>query len=140
MTENALILVAGAAIVAILGLAFPWSGRNKQRLTNKKSGALEKLRHAGIYRGVTIRPGKCAVARRFRGKLFSFDQAPPLPLAGCNTLHCACNYRGLPEHRKQARRNALDRRDSLRFDAERPERRVGKENRQGNINWRDPGD
>jgi hypothetical protein len=140
MAENAIILFAGAAIVAILGLVFPWSGINKRQLANKKSGALEKLRRTGIYRGVTIRPGKCATARRFRGKPFSFDQAPPLPLAGCNTLHCACHYQGLPEHRKRERRNTHDRRDSVRFDAERPERRTSQERRQGNINWRDPGD
>ena len=140
MTENTLILVAGAVIVAIVWLAFPWSGGSKRRYTNKKSSVLEKLRRTGIYRGVTIRPGKCTAARRFSGKPFSFNAAPPLPLAGCNTLRCACNYRGLPEHRKQARRNAHDRRESVRFDTEHPENRACRDRRHGNANWLDPND
>ncbi len=140
MTENTLILVAGAAFVAMLGLAFPWSRRNKPKHTNKKTAALEKLRRTGIYRGVIIRPGKCAAARRLSGKPFAFDQAPPLPLAGCKALRCSCSYHGLPEHRRQARRNTHDRRDTVRFDARHPERRCGGERRKGHINWRDHGD
>lgn len=140
MTENTIILFAGAAIVAaVVGLIFPWSHRNDRRHTNKKSAALTKLRRTGIYRGVTVRPGKCAAARRFSGKPFSFDAAPSFPLAGCDTLHCACKYHGLLEHRKQARRSPRSRRETVRFDPEHPERRSG-ERRHGYTNWRDPGD
>jgi hypothetical protein len=139
MTENTIILFAGAAIVAIIGLAFPWSGRKNRQPANKKYTALIKLRHPGSYRGVTIRPGKCPVARRYSGKPYSFDTAPPLPLPGCNALRCSCNYHGLLEHRNQARRNPMNRRETVRFDAERPERRSG-ERRHGYTSWRDPGD
>lgn len=140
MTENTIILVAGAAIVAIIGLVFPWSVRKNRRPANKKSSALAKLRRTGIYRGVTVRPAKCTAARRFSGKPYSFDDAPPLPLAGCNALRCSCNYHGLLEHRSQARRNPHDRRETVRFDAEHPERRSGRERRHGYASWRDPGD
>lgn len=139
MTENTIILFAGAAILAIVGLALPWSGRKNRQPAKNKSSALTKLRRTGIYRGVTIRPGKCPTAKRFSGKPYSFDEAPLLPLAGCNALRCSCNYHGLLEHRQQARRNARNRRDTVRFDAKHPERR-SRERRHGHVNWRDPAD
>lgn len=140
MTDDSLILFAGAAIVAIVGLTFPWSGRKHHQPRNKKSTALTKLRRTGIYRGLAIRPGKCAAARQVSGKPYSFDEAPLLPLPGCNALRCSCNYHGLLEHRKQLRRDPRDRRDAIRFDAERPERRSG-ERRHGYANkWLDPCD
>jgi hypothetical protein len=139
VTENTIILFTGAAIVAIVGLAFPWSGRKNRQPANKKATALTKLRRTGIYRGVTVRPGKCAAARRFRGKPYSFAEAPLLPLAGCNALRCSCNHHGLLEHRNQARRNARSRRETIRFDAEHPERR-SVERRHSYVNWRAPGD
>jgi len=135
-----MILFAGAAIVAIVGLAFPWSGRKNRQPANKKSSALKKLRRTGIYRGVAVRPGKCAAARRSSGNSYGFDEAPPLPLAGCNALRCTCNYHGLLEHRNKMRRNPQNRRETVRFDAEHPERRVSRERRHGYVNWRDPVD
>ena len=140
MEENTIILFTGAAIMVIIGLSLPWSGRKNRHPANKKSTALTKLHRTGIYRGVTVRPGKCATARRCSGKPYSFDEAPSFPLAGCNALRCSCNYHGLLEHRSQARRNPRDRRDTIRFDAERPERRSGERRHAYANNWRDPCD
>ena len=85
MTENNLLLFAVAAIVAFVLLVLPWPGRRKRQRSNSKSNSLGKLRHTGIYRGVTIQRGKCAAIRHCNGRKFTFDDAPLLPAA----RHCA---------------------------------------------------
>jgi hypothetical protein len=116
MTENTIILFAGAAIVAaVVGLIFPWSHHKDRRHTNNKSAALTKLRRIGSYRGVTVRPGKCAVARRFsgnpsaltrhhrsRGLAAMYSTAPAITMVCWNTA----NRRGVA-HGAAGKRSAL---------------------------------
>lgn len=138
MTENNLLLFAVAAIVAFVLLVLPWPGRGKWQRSKSKSGSLGKLRRTGNYWGVTIQRGKCAAVRHCTGRKFTFDEAPVLPVAGCKALRCGCTYNGLRECRKQQRRTARDRRDTVRFDAQHLERRSGRERRRGHTNWTDP--
>jgi hypothetical protein len=138
VTENSLLLFAIVAIVAFILLALPGLGRGKRQRSNSKSNGLGKLRRTGNYWGVTIKRGKCAAIRQTTGRQFTFDEAPMLPIAGCKALRCSCTYQGLRERRRQQRRTANDRRDAVRFDAQHPERRSGRERRRGHANWSGP--
>ena len=88
-----------------------------------KERALEKLRHSQQFWGVEIQQGGCDASIALAGKQFEFDNAPALPLPECTAHICPCQYKGLIEHRKSHRRAQEDRRESLRFESERPDRR-----------------
>ncbi|MGD2111931.1 MAG: hypothetical protein PVI50_01005 [Gammaproteobacteria bacterium] len=135
MPETNILLLAGAAAVAIVLLVSPRPRHIRQRAGNAKGGALKKLRHSGEYRAVTIRQGKCAAARQSLGRHYRFEEAPSLPFSGCTALFCSCCYQGLRERRKHQRRVARDRREAVRFDSAHPQRRSNGERRRGQIRW-----
>jgi len=132
------LLTGLVALAAFAVLVLPRPRRDPGRSPGRKSGRLLQLRRSGCYRGVTLRPGPCAAVRRIMGRHFGFDEAPSLPLAGCQAVHCSCSYQGLPEHRKYPRRHARDRRETVRFDTSHPQRRSNRERRRGHVRWLDP--
>lgn len=138
MTENNLLLFAVVTIVAFVLLALPRAGRSKRQRSRSKPKNLAKLRHTGNYWGVTIKCGKCSAIQYTSGRKFTFDEAPILPVVGCKALRCSCRYQGLHERRKKQRRRANDRRETVRFDAQHPERRSGRERRRGHASWSSP--
>ena len=126
------------AVLATIGLL--WKIRihkGRKPPGYSRAASLQKLRNSGMYRGVTIKAGKCAVARSSSSRIYPLHQVPQLPLAGCTAWHCTCAYAGLRERRKQERRGLHDRRDAVRFDATHPERRSRKNRRRGDCNWID---
>jgi hypothetical protein len=101
---------------------------------NLKALELGKLRQNKIFWGVEIKQAGCAAARTLAGVEFEFDEVPALPLEGCTAAMCSCAYIGLKEKRQQQRRQH-DRRNNLRFDPDKPDRRSRKERRRGEK-WR----
>ena len=120
-----------------------WPSKYRQRSpaprnTGNRRRELDKLMQGHAYWGVSIRAKQCDAARPYTGKKFTFERAPALPLPGCSSRNCSCKYQGLVERRQAQRRSGVDRRKTLRLDAEHPDRRSGKDRRRSNIAWKDP--
>jgi hypothetical protein len=102
-----------------------------------RPGGIEKLRDNPLFWGVEIGQPGCEAAQALLGQQFPFDEAPKLPLEGCNSANCTCQFKGLTDRRKMVRRQQEDRRSELRFDKDRPpDRRSRKDRRRGNV-WID---
>ena len=113
------LLIATAIIVVIL-LMRP---KKAARESNNKVKYLARLRSSGNYWGTTIRNGKCPAAKRMAGRRFRLAEAPSLPIPGCRSLRCSCNYAGLRERRVKERRSNIDRRSEIRLGSAQSERR-----------------
>jgi hypothetical protein len=133
------ILIASLTALAMLA-AIVLTGIRRGTGSRDKSGELQKLRSSGHYWGVRIQPGKCSAIRHFAGRRFSFDEAPDLPLPGCETWRCSCTYIGVPELRREERRIYKDRRNTARIDEEHVERRSFRGRRRQHKDWEDPAD
>ena len=96
-----------------------------------KPGGLDKLRNNKMFWGVRIGNAGCAAALALKERQYSFDEAPELPVPGCDSAHCTCQFMGLRERRTHVRRTHEDRRKEIRFDKEHPERRSPKGRRRG---------
>ena len=101
-----------------------------------KETALKKLRNSKQFWGVQIEQSGCNVSTALAGKQFAFEEAPALPLEGCDAHTCPCQYKGLKEYRSSHRRIKEDRRDSLRFDVDKPDRRSLKDRRRRFDSWK----
>ena len=102
-----------------------------------RPGGIEKLRNNPLFWGVEMGQPGCEAAQAILGQQFTFDEAPQLPLQGCNSANCTCQFKGLKDRRKRVRRQQEDRRESLRFEKDRPpDRRSRKDRRRGNV-WAD---
>jgi len=103
--------------------------------TSKRAGELEKLKSNKYFWGVEIIHAGCEASRALSGQQFTLEEAPILPLGDCDKSLCNCIYKGLKEGRKEGRRTKADRREDLRFDTEKPERRSPKDRRRGEA-WK----
>jgi hypothetical protein len=108
----------------------------KRGSASTSPGGLEKLRDNPVFWGVEMGQPGCEAAQAILGQQFTFDEAPQLPLEGCNSANCTCQFKGLKDRRTWARRQQEDRRNSIRFDKDRPDRRSRKDRRRGNA-WND---
>jgi hypothetical protein len=138
VTDNN-ILVVGIIAIAILA-AIVLTGVRRGAGSGDKCGELQKLRRSGCFWGVRIQPGKCTAIRPFAGRRFTFEEAPNLPLPGCNAWRCSCTYIGVPERRREERRIHNDRRDIVRIDEHHVERRSFLGRRRGHKARKDPAD
>jgi hypothetical protein len=107
----------------------------EQTASRRPAGQLETLRLNRNYWGVEIRSGICQAAKELAGRQYPFAEAPCLPLAECTASLCACSYMGLWERRKRHRRKQADRRQSIRYLQNHPERRSHRERRRIDV-WR----
>lgn len=60
------------------------------------------------YAGVELQPapaGCCKAAQGLAGRHFLLDEAPLLPLPGCDRLVCNCRYKRLVNRRSEVRRD-----------------------------------
>ncbi len=129
-----LILLAIVAVIA--GMLWMMSARKspgKKRHAHPvpaaavaKPGGLDKLRNNKMFWGVRIGHPGCAAAQALQDRQYSFDEAPELPVPGCDSAHCTCQFLGLRERRTHPRRTHEDRRSEIRFDPDHPERRSPK--------------
>jgi hypothetical protein len=102
-----------------------------------KPGGLEKLRSSNFFWGVRIEHPGCPAAQKLQDRHYTFDEAPALPVPGCDSAHCTCQFKGLRERRsRDDQRTQEDRRDEIRFDMEHPERRSPK-GRRRSEKWKD---
>lgn len=99
-------------------------------------GGLEKLKANSMFWGVEIGQAGCPAAQALLGQQFTFEQAPQLPLEGCDSAMCSCQYKGLTDHRSQHRRKRGEQRKEVRFDNDNPDRRSRKDRRRG-VDWKD---
>jgi hypothetical protein len=113
------------------------SGSQVRATPATRPGGMEKLRNNPLFWGVEMGQPGCEAAQALLGQQFTFDEAPQLPLEGCNSANCTCQFKGLKDRRKFVRRQQEDRRATLRFDKDRPpDRRSRKDRRRGNV-WID---
>ena len=101
-----------------------------------RPGGIDKLHANELFWGVEMDNPGCEAARELLGRQYTFEEAPELPLPGCSSAMCTCQFKGLPDQRKQARRSGNDRRGDIRFDKERPERR-NRRGRRRSDRWND---
>lgn len=101
-----------------------------------KAQALDKLANNKQFWGVEIQHAGCPAANELTHRQYSFEAAPQLPLEDCTTTHCTCQYIGLIENRRSHRRSQEDRRENLRFDVDKPDRRSAKDRRRGFDQWK----
>ena len=144
----ALILLAGAGLLIWLRRQPPHDPatrnprvpeRDPLRAKLRLRPQLERLYLDGRYWGVRIEAGMdaCEAARRGAGERYSFENAPPLPLPDCALTRCSCRYAGLEEQRNPPpRRQTPDRRDKIRYEPKRGNRRKEKDRRKLNK-WDD---
>ena len=101
-----------------------------------KLGGLDKLENNSMFWGVEIGQAGCEAAQALLGRQYTFDEAPQLPLEGCSSAMCTCQFKGLKDHRGQHRRKQGEQRQEVRFDNKNPDRRSRKVRRRGS-NWKD---
>jgi hypothetical protein len=99
-------------------------------------GGLEKLRNNSLFWGLEMGQPGCEAAQAIMDKQFTFDEAPQLPLEGCSSAMCTCQFKGLKNQRTQHRRASEERRDEVRFEKDKPDRRSHK-NRRRSDKWKD---
>jgi len=115
----------------------PRSSRSGRSTAATTPGGMEKLRDNPVFWGVEMGQPGCEAAQALLGQQFTFDEAPQLPLEGCSSASCTCQFKGLKNRRSMVRRQQEDRRAGLRFDKDRPpDRRSRKDRRRGNV-WTD---
>jgi hypothetical protein len=124
------------ALAVLLGLL--WVVRGKQTplgtsppaapdTSRNERDRLDYLKRSGLYWGVAIRTrgnsSCCPQARDILDRPYPLDQAPQLPLPGCD-LDCQCHYQPLLEKRDaKMRRVHHDRRSILRYEPDKRDRR-----------------
>jgi hypothetical protein len=101
-----------------------------------KKDELDQLRKSKQFWGVEIQQPGCAAAAKLTGKQYPLTSAPVLPDEDCAAAQCTCVYMGLKDHRGLRRRLTHERRDELRFDAEKSDRRSHKDRRKSIEKWR----
>jgi hypothetical protein len=140
MAKIGLLLIILAVIAGTAWLLR--TGRRRQRQSRAPpqetvrrgpAGQLEALRRNGNYWGVEIHSGICAASKLLAGRRFPFPEAPSLPLDGCGANQCTCIYLGLWERRKWHRRTQPDRRKTIRYLQDHPDRRCHRERRKIDI-------
>ena len=67
---------------------------------------------------------KCEFAKSLDGKRYEAADSIALPLPGCNPMTCDCHYVAVRDNRGNPRRKGDERREALRFDPAKKERRA----------------
>lgn len=103
---------------------------------------LQTLMESGLYWGVRIHTPPdsvcCSAILMHENRAYPLEQAPALPVAGCDATRCLCTYRGLLERRGPTpRRRMPDRRHTLRFGSPRDRRSLPDRRKAGQA-WAQP--
>ncbi len=93
-----------------IGSILGQSGKPRREGRRPGSNALRTARpvQRDPFLCVEVQPGNpaCAAASRLAGTRFLPDDAPILPVTGCNSHSCQCGYRHHDDRREDDRRNA----------------------------------
>jgi hypothetical protein len=139
-------LIAFVILLVIAGTVWlmygqrPGPARHKPRSRgtgpSARPGGIDKLENSDLFWGVELAQAGCEASHILLGKQFTFDNAPELPLDGCSSAACTCQFRGLRERRCGTRRTHPDRREVVRFDVDKSNRRSRVSRRRGDK-WTD---
>jgi hypothetical protein len=66
----------------------------------------------------------CEFAKSLHGRRMETADTIALPLPGCNAMTCDCHYVPVRDNRRGVRRKGEERREALRFDPSKKERRA----------------
>lgn len=126
--------LAVAGIVVVIALLAAWTRRRRdqRRHLGELAGLPRTVTNPRLYAHLlTIRawelhsvdPARaCQWARESEGKRFPAASAIKVPIAGCGKT-CHCHYQPITEQRHRQRRTATLRREDIRYDPQRDERR-----------------
>jgi hypothetical protein len=95
-------------IVIVLVVAFWWRRAMMPRQQPRAEHTPER-RNPGKYHCVEVRyrPGACDAVKQLATKRFLSDEAPPLPVPGCDAPRCSCRYVHHDDRRQEDRRHPL---------------------------------
>jgi hypothetical protein len=124
----AIVLVAAGTLWLTYGKR-PVPNRSRKpaadRAAPPRPGGIDKLKASKLFWGVELAQTGCEAARLLQGQQYTFEAAPELPLKDCSSAACTCQFRGLRDRRaKMTRRTHPDRRELLRFEVDKPDRRA----------------
>jgi len=128
-----LLVIAGIVWLAYAKRPGPARPVTRSRGTgpSARPGGIDKLQNSDLFWGVELAQAGCEASLILLAKQFTFDNAPELPLEGCSSAACTCQFRGLRERRSGARRTHPERREVVRFDVDKPNRRARVSRRRG---------
>lgn len=137
LLSKILVAVALAALAIALVVM-----RIRRRAHDDATDAAPAANRLANFWGVRFQVGPgataCARARELALAEYPIDQVPVLPLVGCDSVNCRCHFTYLKDRRGgHDRREASDRRDAIRFDIQRTDRRSGDDRRRKNNVWKD---
>ena len=92
---------------------------NKPKSVMPQKDTLSKLKASDKYGAVTITRCGCKAASQLIGQYFSFEHVPSLPLQGCTSSKCSCEYQGILERRSGSDMRVVVRRATLRMEDDR---------------------
>lgn len=130
-----MLLAIAGLVLAVLALMVAASHRHKRLIPKRPAGPLrpsphpqlQSLQLSGKYRGVRME-SRCRAGQHLSNREFTLNDAPRIPVPGCDASVCECSYVGLPERRvNRERRCNVERRAS---------RRAGSKDRRSGINRR----
>lgn len=125
--SQSLIAVGGTiAALLLIALLVAWRLRRSNAAQPPAEDApatpqaqLLALKDSPRFSGISVQP-HCRASSGLAGKKYPLQQAPELPVPGCDAETCACRYIGLPERRQRVeRRVQVDRRVALRMEMNR---------------------
>jgi hypothetical protein len=122
----AILLVIGATLWYLYGRRATPARRphTPASATPHRPGGIDKLKGNRMFWGAELAETGCEAARALQGRQYPFEDVPELPLPDCDSAACTCQFRGLPDKRSQTRRTHPDRREEIRFDADKSDRRA----------------
>jgi len=94
--------------VGVMSPLIIWRLRVRARAADTEGLADKATTDENQYAAVSIMPGliTCDAVEKFKGQRILEDDAPSLPVPGCNEAHCQCRFQY-----HQDRRNGDDRRN-----------------------------
>jgi len=113
-----------------------YEGLDSNDESRAQLGGLEKLRNNPMFWGVEMGQPGCEAAQGLLGKQYTFEEAPLLPLDGCSSAMCTCQFKGLKNRRTLHRRKLAERRVEVRFEKDKTDRRSHKTRRRSDS-WND---
>jgi hypothetical protein len=147
----ATVIILLVIVVIVAGLV--WMMRAKPSPTRRRSskldrydamesagaslGGVDKLKSNPMFWGLEMGQPGCEAAMKILGQQYSFDDVPALPLPGCDSAMCTCQFKGLKNRRSGQRRKTEDRRVEVRFEEGKTSDRRSRKDRRRSDKWND---
>ncbi len=139
-----MIWIVAVVLIVIAVAGYLWFGKKTAAPAPQESADALLLQAAGKpqprYWGKRIvipDPTRaCDAAIDMKGHVYEAGKEPRLPHADCNmAMQCQCHYEPVPEQRKIDRRGGHERREELRFEVDKEDRRSGEDRRSKSYKW-----